>query len=112
MRIGSLCSGCGGLDLAVERVFGARSVWHAENDPAASAVLAHHWPGVPNHGDLTTVDWSRVEPVDIITAGWPCQPWSLAGTRRGASDERAIWPHVADTIRVVRPRYAILENVP
>lgn len=111
MKLGSLCSGAGGLDLAVERVFGAETVWHCELDPAASKVLAHRWPGVPNHGDLITTDWSQVEPVDIICAGWPCQPFSMAGKRKGLDDERAIWPHIATAVRLVRPRYVVLENV-
>lgn len=111
--IGSLCSGYGGLDLGVMAALpGVRVAWHAENDPDAARVLDARWPGVPNHGDLTAFDWHRAEPVDVITAGWPCQPWSLAGKRRGADDERAIWPAVAHAIRTVRPRVAFLENVP
>lgn len=111
MKLGSLCSGAGGLDLAVERVLGAETVWHAELDPAASKVLAYRWPGVPNYGDLITTDWSSVEPVDIMCFGWPCQPFSLAGKRKGHEDERAIWPHIADAVRVLRPRICVMENV-
>jgi DNA (cytosine-5)-methyltransferase 1 len=111
--IGSLCSGMGGLDLAVEAVLGpARHAWHAESDPDASKVLATHWPDTPNRGDLTAVDWSQVEPVDVLVAGYPCQGESLAGRRRGAGDERWLWPHVAGAVRVVRPRLVVLENVP
>lgn len=111
MRLGSLCSGVGGLDLAAESHFDAVTVWHAEVDADASAVLAARWPGVPNLGDLTVVDWSAVEPVDIITAGYPCQPFSLAGNRKGTADVRHLWPYVADAVRVLRPRYVVLENV-
>lgn len=110
--IGSLCSGGGGLDLAVEQVYSARTAWHTEIDPAASKVLAAHWLGVPNHGDLTTVDWSRVEPVDILTAGFPCQPVSVAGQRKGTSDDRWLWDDIADVIAVLRPKVVFLENVP
>jgi hypothetical protein len=72
-RIGSLCTGYGRLDLAVELVLGGRLRWYAETDPHASTVLARHWPGIPNLGDLRAVDWTGVEPVDIIAAGFPCQ---------------------------------------
>lgn len=111
MKVGSLCSGYGGLDLAVEEVFGAETVWHAEIDAAASKVLEKRWPGIPNHQDLTLVDWETAEPVDTLCAGWPCQPWSLAGKKLGAEDERAIWPEIARAIRALRPRYVVLENV-
>ncbi|MEH3142505.1 MAG: DNA cytosine methyltransferase [Mycobacterium kyogaense] len=125
LRIGSLCSGAGGLDMAVEQVFGARTAWHCElptliekkgnktreRHNSAVDVLAHRWPGVPNHGDLIATDWLAVEPIDIMCAGWPCQPFSPAGRRKGADDERAIWPDIARAIRVVRPRIIVLENV-
>jgi DNA (cytosine-5)-methyltransferase 1 len=112
IRIGSLCSGActGGLDLAVEEVFSARTVWHVELDPAASRVLEAHW-AVPNHHDITETDWTTVEPVDVITAGYPCQPFSHAGDRKGTDDARHIWPSVAEAIRVLRPRYCVFENV-
>ena len=111
MRIGSLFSGAGGLDMAVEAVFGGRAVWHCELDGAASKVLAARRPFVPNLGDITQTIFSVVEPVDIICGGWPCQPFSLAGKRKGADDKRALWPHVAHAIRMVRPRIVVLENV-
>ena len=107
MRVGSLFTGYGGLDMAV----GGDLAWYAEIEPAACEVLAHHHPGVPNLGDITQVDWSQVEPVDIITGGYPCQPFSHAGSRKGKNDERHLWPYVRDTIHALRPRYAILENV-
>ena len=111
LRIGSLCSGYGGLDLAVEAVFDARTAWFCEHDRDPSAILAHHWPHVPNHGDVKTTDWSQVEPVDILTAGYPCPPFSIAGKRKGADDPRHLWPDVATAISVLRPRLAVLENV-
>lgn len=112
MKLGSLFSGAGALDCAVAQVFGARTAWHCENDKAASKVLAHHWPGVPNLGDVTAVDWAQVEPVDILCGGWPCQPFSLAGKRKGADDKRVLWPEVDRAIRALRPRIIVLENVP
>jgi DNA (cytosine-5)-methyltransferase 1 len=75
-RIGSLCTGYGGLDLAVELVLGGQLAWYAETDRHAQAVLAARWPGVPNLGDIRTVDWASVEPVDVLTAGFPCQDYS------------------------------------
>jgi len=111
MRIGSLFSGAGMLDYAVEHIFTAEMVWHCENDPAASQVLEHRWPGIPNHHDITTVDWTQVEPVDLLCGGWPCQPFSLAGQQKGADDDRALWPYVAGAVRMVRPRIIVLENV-
>nr|WP_211266171.1 DNA cytosine methyltransferase [Streptomyces catenulae] len=71
--IGSLCSGYGGLDLGVQAALGGTVAWHAEVDPNTSRILARHWPGVPNLGDITTVDWSSVPRVCVLTAGFPCQ---------------------------------------
>ena len=67
MKIGSLFSGYGGLDLAVEAVTGGKVVWHCEWDDAPSKVLAARYPGVPNYRDVSKVDWSQVEPVDVLT---------------------------------------------
>lgn len=114
-RIGSLFSGAGGLDLAVLRTFGGRIEWHCEVDPAAATVLRHHWPRVPNFGDVTEIHWDSyyfsVEPVDILCGGYPCQPFSAAGQRKGTDDERHLWPYFAEAIRRIRPRYVVLENV-
>ena len=111
MRIGSLCSGAGGLDMATESVFSAKTVWHCEINDAASKVLALRWPGVPNYRDLTATYWPSVEPIEILTGGYPCQPFSHAGQRKGTDDERHIWPFVRKAIRDLRPRYTFMENV-
>ena len=111
LKIGSLFSGYGGLDGAVAAYFNAEPAWFAEYDAAPSKVLAHHWPHVPNYGDVTTIDWSTIEPIDILTGGYPCQPFSIAGGRKGAGDHRHLWPYVRDAIRHLRPRYTVLENV-
>ncbi|WP_240799747.1 DNA cytosine methyltransferase [Streptomyces sp. A1277] len=110
-RIGSLCTGYGGLDMAVQAVFGGTTAWVSDIDPGASRILAHHQPDVPNLGDLTAIDLDAVEPVDILTAGYPCQPFSNAGKRKGTADERHIWPWIARALGVLRPRVAIFENV-
>lgn len=112
-RIGSLFSGAGGLDLAVEHVTGGRTVWHCEADPDASKVLAAHWPDVPNLGDITAADWSAVEPVDVLCGGFPCQDVSAAGRRAGiASGTRSgLWLEYAEAINQLRPRLVVIENV-
>ncbi len=109
--LGSLCTGYGGLDLACEAFFGADLVWVSEIDKDAAALLEVRFPGVPNLGDLTIVDWGQVEPVDVLCAGYPCQPYSTAGQRRGDADERAIFDYVRDAISVLRPGVVVLENV-
>lgn len=110
-RIGSLCTGYGGLDHAVQAVFGGTVAWTSDIDPGAARIITHRMPGVPNLGDLTTTNWDQVEPVDIVTGGYPCQPFSTAGKRKGTADERHIWPYIADALRVLRPRVAVFENV-
>jgi len=90
---------------------GGDLAWYSEIEPAACTVLAAHYPDVPNLGDITAVDWSQVEPVDVITGGYPCQPFSNAGKRKGKQDERHLWPYVRDAISAIRPSLAVLENV-
>lgn len=119
MKLGSLCSGYGGLDLACASYFDAEHAWVSEVDSAACGVLERRFPGVPNLGDLTgsvptlfaSAAWEYVEPVDVLAAGYPCQPFSLAGRRQGTNDDRHIWPHIAAAIRVLRPAFVVLENV-
>jgi len=111
MRIGSLFSGYGGLDLAAQQYFGGNVAWYSEIEPAACQILTAHHPIVPNLGDITIVDWATVEPIDVLTGGYPCQPFSHAGKRKGSSDERHLWPFVATAINALRPRVVVLENV-
>ncbi len=96
--------------MAVEAYFGAYTVWCAEYDKYASELIEENF-GYLNHGDISKIDWSRVEPIDILTAGYPCQPFSEAGKRKGVNDERHIWPHITEAIRVLRPKFIVLENV-
>jgi DNA (cytosine-5)-methyltransferase 1 len=113
LTAGSLCSGYGGLDLAVIAVTGARLTWVAETDRHAAAVLARHWPDVPNLGDVTALDWARVPPVDLVSAGWPCQDISYAGPGAGITEgtRSGLWLTIADGLRHLRPSYVFLENV-
>lgn len=121
LRIGSLCSGYGGLELGVVAALGGTTAWHAEIDGAARRVLAHRWPGVPNLGDVTTAAWATAPPVDVVVAGFPCQSVSHAGRRRGllavATDQPALvptrspWEGVVDAVAALRPRLVVVENV-
>ena len=113
LRIGSLFSGYGGLDLAVQQVYEAEPVWHVEFDDAPSKILAHHWPNVPNLHDVTAVGWEQVEPIDILTGGFPCQDVSVAGRRAGMTDgtRSGLWSHMAHAIDVLRPQLVVIENV-
>lgn len=108
---GSLCSGILGLDVAVAAHYGTEMAWYSEVEPAACSVIEREHPAAPNLGDLTTLDWSAVPPVDVLTAGYPCQPFSQAGRRKGTDDVRHLWPHIAEAVRVLRPRRVVLENV-
>jgi DNA (cytosine-5)-methyltransferase 1 len=111
MKIGSLCTGYGGLDMAARAVFGGELAWWSDIEPGPIAVMSHHHPDVPNLGDLKEVDWFSVPEIDILTAGYPCQPFSNAGKRLGTEDPRHIWPWISDAIGLLRPRIVLLENV-
>ncbi len=112
MKIGSLFSGYGGLDRAVSKVTGATVAWHCEFDKAPSKILEHLYPGVPNYGDVTKVDFTKVEPVDIITGGFPCQDLSLAGKRAGLEGSRSgLWSEFARAIEEIKPKLVVIENV-
>ena len=113
VRIGSLFSGAGGLDMAVAEVFGGEVVWHAEIDKAASKVLAHRFPGVPNLGDISAVDWAEVPAVDVLCGGFPCQDVSAAGKRAGIKDgtRSGLWAVFAEAIDALRPQWVVVENV-
>ena len=110
LTVGSLFSGIGGLDLGLERA-GMRVIWQSEIDPYACKVLGKHWPEVVNHGNIKEINWDEIKRPDVICGGYPCQPFSTAGKRRGEEDPRHLWPWVREAISRLRPRYAILENV-
>lgn len=113
-RVGSMFSGIGGLcELGVAPLLGGRVVWHVENDPDAERVLATRWPGTPNLGDVTGIDWTRVPPVDVLTSGFPCTDLSPAGRRAGLAPHTrsGLWQYTADAIAVHRPPLVVIENV-
>ena len=112
MRVGSLCTGYGGLEMGLEAAFGEIDLrFVSDIDKNTVKLLAHHHPDIPNLGDLTTVDWEQQDQIDVLTAGYPCQPFSLAGKREGTEDDRAIFSYISDAVSVLRPRYLFFENV-
>jgi len=115
LLVGSLFTGCGGLDMSVEAAFDhpCRTTFMCEIDPAASLVLAHRFPHVPNLGDIRTVDWAGLDPVDVLVGSSPCQSVSPAGRREGltAGSHSNLWTSMADGIRVMRPPVVMWENV-
>ncbi len=109
--VGSLFTGVGGLDLGLERA-GMEVRWQVEIEPFCNRVLAKHWPAVARYGDIRGLTGNELERVDLVCGGYPCQPFSQAGKRGGESDARHLWPEFARLLRVLRPRYVLLENVP
>ena len=111
MTVGSLFAGIGGFDLGLERA-GFTIKWQVEIDPWCQRVLAKHWPRVKRYGDIKTIDWGTIEPVDLLCGGFPCQPFSLAGKQRGKADDRYLWPEVVRCLDALRPTWFLGENVP
>lgn len=113
LRVGSLFSGYGGLDLAVEHAFDAETIWFSENNPHVARIFAHHWPDAPNLGDITAIDWREVPPVDVLCGGFPCQDVSTVGKRAGLAPgtRSGLWSHMAAAIDVLQPRFVVIENV-
>lgn len=111
MRVLSLFSGIGGLDLGLERA-GMTVIAQVENDPWCRRVLERHWPDVPKWGDVRTVDPGELPPADLIAGGFPCQPVSTAGKGLGRDDPRWLWPEFERMVRGVGPRWVLVENVP
>lgn len=110
MRVGSLFSGIGGFDLGLERA-GYEIAWQVENNDYCRRILKKHWPHVPCHYDITTIDWRFIQPVDLVCGGFPCQPFSQAGKRKGKDDDRYLWPEVVRCLAVLRPTWFLGENV-
>lgn len=112
-RIGSLFAGYGGLEMGVSSVLGGHPAWFSEFDDHPSRILAHHHPDVPNHGDITQIDWATVEPIDVLTGGFPCQDVSHAGARAGLKNgtRTGLWSYMRDAIHQLRPRLVVAENV-
>lgn len=113
LTVGSLFAGIGGFDLGLENTGGFTTQWQVEIDPYCNRVLAKHWPAVPRYGDIRTMDWDTVEPVDVLCGGFPCQDLSFAGKRAGIDGARSgLWSEYLRAIVSLRPRYVLVENVP
>lgn len=111
MRVGSLFSGIGGIDLGFERA-GFEVAWQCEIDPHARRVLERHWPGVHIYGDVREVG-SGADAVDVLVGGFPCQDVSVAGRRAGLAGERSgLWFEFHRVLRELRPGWVVIENVP
>ena len=111
LRHGSLFSGIGGFDLAAEWM-GWDNVFHCEWNEFGQKVLKHYWPQAESFSDITKTDFTKYYgTVDIITGGFPCQPYSSAGKRKGKEDERHLWPEMCRAIREISPRFVVGENV-
>ena len=111
MRHGSLFSGIGGFDLAAEWM-GWENVFHCEWNEFGQKVLHHYWPNAETFTDITKSDFTKyANKIDILTGGFPCQPYSMAGKRKGKEDERHLWPSMLRAIREIKPKYIVGENV-
>lgn len=111
MRVGSLFTGCAGLDLGLQ-LAGHEIVWGCENNKFCRTVLAEHWPDLEVYEDIREVVWEEVAAVDLLAGGFPCQDLSQAGKGAGLAGERsALWYEFARAIRALRPRHVLIENV-
>jgi DNA (cytosine-5)-methyltransferase 1 len=111
MRHGSLFSGIGGFDLAAEWM-GWDNVFHCEWNPFGQKILHHYWPNAIQYNDITKTDFSvHRGTIDILTGGFPCQPYSMAGKRLGKEDDRHLWPEMLRAVREIQPTWIVGENV-
>lgn len=111
MKHGSLFSGIGGFDLAAQWA-GWENVFHCEWNPFGQQVLKHYWPNAESFSDINTSDFSKyANQLDILTGGFPCQPFSSTGKRRGKDDPRHLWPRMLEVISTIKPRWVVGENV-
>jgi DNA (cytosine-5)-methyltransferase 1 len=107
----SLFAGIGGFDLGLERA-GMICKGQVEINDYCRKILEKHWPNVPRWGDIRTINPAELPAIDLICGGYPCQPFSQAGQRRGAADDRHLWPEAFRIIKGLRPRWLLFENVP
>ena len=111
MNHASLFSGIGGAEIAAEWV-GWENLFHCEINPFGRKVLEYWYPNSVSYDDITKTYFTEWRGrIDVLTAGFPCQPFSLAGQRKGADDDRYLWPQVVRAVREIRPAWVVGENV-
>lgn len=107
----SLFSGIGGFDLAADKI-GWKNVFHCEINPFCRKILNYYWPNAISYEDITKTDFTIWNgKIDILTGGFPCQPYSLAGKRLGKADNRHLWPEMLRAIQEIQPTWIVGENV-
>lgn len=113
IKLGEICAGYGGLGLGLGLLTDVDTRWVADVDAGPSRILARHWPDAPNLGDITRINWTTVEPVDVIAGGTPCQDLSNAGHRAGMrpGTRSGIWEAMAHAIKEIAPNAVVWENV-
>ena len=108
---GSLFAGIGGFDCAASWM-GWKNAFHCEIDKFCSKILKYHFPDAEHYEDIRTTDFTKWRgQIDVLSGGFPCQPFSLAGRRRGADDDRYLWPEMLRAIREIQPAWVVGENV-
>ena len=114
LTIGSLFSGIGGFEYGLEATGGFKVKWQCEINPFCWNILHQNWPDAICYNDVNTILDSTPAPddVDIITGGFPCQPVSVAGLKKGNEDARWMWPQFLNVINYIHPKYVLIENVP
>nr|MDO8117203.1 DNA (cytosine-5-)-methyltransferase [Candidatus Sigynarchaeota archaeon] len=114
LDVGSVVSGIGGIEFGLERTRYFRTKWFVESNEFCQNILRKHWPRIPIYGDITTLNFTTLPKVDMLTGGFPCQDISVAGTGKGIKEgtRSGLWFYFAKAIGILRPKYALIENVP
>ena len=116
VRVFDICSGIGGFSLGLHATGGFETVAFCETDEFCRDILTRRFPSIPVYGDLKELanDEETIRTIpdfDLICGGIPCQPWSVAGRKKGTQDDRHLWPSMLEIIKQKKPTYAVIENV-
>ena len=112
LKVVSLFSGIGGMDLGLEATGHFKTILFSENNKFCQKILSKHWPDVPIIEDVRSINGKEIKEADVLVGGFPCQPWSVAGKRKGKDDSRHLWPEMFRIIKEAKPSIVIGENVP